>query len=193
MSTQALDGLRRPGWLTFAAVILVSVGFLRIISAIYYFADSSRVNNLSGGAFGSHLFLWGLWDLLIALLALWGGFSLFGGNTFGRVIGYTGASSTRSTAAWRRSKSGSTRSRRRGSRLAAGRPRTPGDRANVGQARRPRWSRSRLGANPVARPNLEPETSVSKANPGPRAKASALLDQVPPPLSRRRRSTHRRA
>jgi len=88
MSTQALDGLRRPGWLTFAAVILVSVGFLRIISAIYYFADSSRVNNLSGGAFGSHLFLWGLWDLLIALLALWGGFSLFGGNTFGRVIGY---------------------------------------------------------------------------------------------------------
>src|SRR5437667_195862 len=48
MSTQALDGLRRPGWLTFAAVILVSVGFLRIISAIYYFADSSSVNNLSG-------------------------------------------------------------------------------------------------------------------------------------------------
>jgi hypothetical protein len=26
---------------------------------------------------------------LIALLALWGGFSLFGGNTFGRIIGYT--------------------------------------------------------------------------------------------------------
>ena len=88
MSTQALDGLRRPGWLTFAAVVLVSVGCLRIISAIYYFADSTRVNNLSGGAFGHHLFLWGLWDLLIALLALWGGFSLFGGNTFGRVIGY---------------------------------------------------------------------------------------------------------
>jgi hypothetical protein len=89
MSTQALDGLQRPGWLTFAGVVLVSVGFARIISAIYYFADSTRVNNLSAGAFGHHLFLWGLWDLLIALLALWGGFSLFGGNTFGRVIGYT--------------------------------------------------------------------------------------------------------
>src|SRR5207244_13148054 len=88
MSTQALDGLRRPGWLTFAGVVLVSVGFARIISAIYYFADSTRVNNLSGGAFGHHLFLWGLWDLLIALLDLWGGFSLFGGNNFGRVIGY---------------------------------------------------------------------------------------------------------
>ena len=43
------------------------------------------------GAFGDHLFLWGLWDLLIALLALWGGFSLLSGNTFGRVIGYTWA------------------------------------------------------------------------------------------------------
>jgi hypothetical protein len=91
MSTQALDGLRRPGWLTFAGVVLVSVGFLRIISAIYYFADSTRVNNLSSGALGDHLFLWGLWDLLIALLALWGAFSLFGGNTFGRVIAYAWA------------------------------------------------------------------------------------------------------
>jgi len=88
MSTQALDGLRRPGWLTFAGVVLAAVGCLRIISAIYYFADSARVNNLSGGAFGDHIFLWGLWDLLIAVLALWGAFSLFGGNTFGRVIGY---------------------------------------------------------------------------------------------------------
>ncbi|SRR6266487_568036 len=91
MSTQALDALRRPGWLTFAGVVLVSVGCLRIISAIYYFAGSARVNNLSAGAFGGHLFFWGLWDLLIALLALWGGFSLFGGNTFGRVIGYAWA------------------------------------------------------------------------------------------------------
>src|SRR3954447_13487813 len=92
MSTQALDGLRRPGWLTFAGIVLVSVGFLRIISAIYYFADSARVNNLSAGAFGGHLFLWGLWDLLIAALALLAGFSLFSGNTFGRIIGYAWAS-----------------------------------------------------------------------------------------------------
>jgi hypothetical protein len=88
MSTRALDDLQRPGWLTFAGVVLVAVGFARIISAIYYFADSTRVNNLTAGAFGGHLFLWGLWDLLIALLAIWAGFSLFGGNTFGRVIGY---------------------------------------------------------------------------------------------------------
>jgi hypothetical protein len=88
VSTQALDALRRPGWLTFVAVVLISVGILRVISAIYYFADSSRVNNLTAGAFGDHLFVWGIWDLLIAVLALWGGWSVLGGNTFGRVIGY---------------------------------------------------------------------------------------------------------
>src|SRR5262245_26433821 len=89
MSTQEFtDALKRPGWLTFAAVVLFSVGILRAISAIYYFADSARVNNLTNGAFSDHLFLWGLWDAGIAVLALWAGYSLLSGNTFGRVIGY---------------------------------------------------------------------------------------------------------
>jgi hypothetical protein len=88
MSSQAMEGLRRPGWVTFVAVVLFSVGCLRIISAIYYFADSARVNNLSYGIFGHHLFLWGLWDLLIAILALWGGWSLLTDSAFGRIIGY---------------------------------------------------------------------------------------------------------
>ena len=88
MTTQAYSGLNRPGWLTFAAVVMFAVGSLRAITAIYYFADSARVANVSAGAFGDHLFLWGLWDLLIAALAFWGGYSLLGGNTFGRVIAY---------------------------------------------------------------------------------------------------------
>jgi hypothetical protein len=88
LSTQALDGLRRPGWLTFAAIVLFSVGCFRVISAIYYFAHSVRILNLTGGAFGGHVFLWGLWDLLIAALALGGGYSLLSGNTYGRIIGY---------------------------------------------------------------------------------------------------------
>jgi hypothetical protein len=89
MSTSALDaGLRRPGWLTFAAVTMFAVGCLRVISAIYYFADSNRVNDVSHGALGDNLFLWGLWDLGIAALAFWGAYSLLTGGTAGRVIGY---------------------------------------------------------------------------------------------------------
>jgi hypothetical protein len=91
MTTQAYSGLNRPGWLTFAAVVMFAVGSLRAISAIYYFADSARVANVSAGAFGDHLFLWGLWDALIAVLAIWGGYSLLSGATFGRVVGYTWA------------------------------------------------------------------------------------------------------
>jgi hypothetical protein len=90
-TTQAYSGLNRPGWLTFAAVVMFSVGILRIISALYYFADSTRVANLTAGAAGDHLFLWGLWDLVIAVLALWAGYSLLAGSTFGRVIGYVWA------------------------------------------------------------------------------------------------------
>lgn len=80
---------RRPAWLTFAAIVMFSVGILRIISAIYYFADSARINNsVVLGAFSDNLFLWGLWDLVIAVVAIWAGYSLLSGNTFGRVIGY---------------------------------------------------------------------------------------------------------
>jgi hypothetical protein len=91
MTNQAYAGLNRPGWLTFAAVVMFAVGVLRIISALYYFADSTRVAQVSAGALGDHLFLWGLWDLLIAVLAIWGGFSLLSGSTFGRLIGYAWA------------------------------------------------------------------------------------------------------
>ena len=57
-SSSMLSSLSRPGWLTFAAVVMFSVAVLRVISAVYYFADSHRVNDLSLGAFGHHLFLW---------------------------------------------------------------------------------------------------------------------------------------
>src|SRR5262249_10383629 len=79
---------RRPGWVTFAAIVMFAVGFLRIISAISYFANSHKINQLSNGLFSSHLWAWGLWDLLIAVLALCAGVSLLGGGSFGRVIAY---------------------------------------------------------------------------------------------------------
>ena len=91
MTTPNMQTLERPGWLTFAAVVLLSVGFLRVITAISYFADSNRVANLSNGLFGDQIWAWGLWDLIIAVLAIWGGWSLLGGNSFGRAIGYVWA------------------------------------------------------------------------------------------------------
>jgi len=87
MSTQAVPE-RRTGWISFAAVVMFAIGFLRIISAITYFSDSHKVNDLTNGLFSSHLWAWGVWDLCIAALALFAGLSLLGGGGFGRVVAY---------------------------------------------------------------------------------------------------------
>ena len=89
VSTQAYGG--RTGWVTFAAIVMFSVAFARIISAITYFDDSSDVANLTAGLFGDSLWAWGLWDLVIAALALLAGWSLLGNGGFGRVLAYVWA------------------------------------------------------------------------------------------------------
>jgi hypothetical protein len=89
--SEAMTALKRPGWLTFAAVVMFAVAGLRVISGIAYLADSSKVADLSNGLFGDNVFWWGIWDLVIAALALFAGYSLLSGNTYGRVVGYAWA------------------------------------------------------------------------------------------------------
>ncbi|HEX6664600.1 MAG TPA: hypothetical protein VF025_13090 [Gaiellaceae bacterium] len=72
----------------FAAIVMFAVGFFRIISAIAYFADSHKVNDLTNGLFSGHTWGWGVWDLLIATVAILAGLSLLAGGGFGRVVGY---------------------------------------------------------------------------------------------------------
>jgi hypothetical protein len=87
LSTQAYED-RESGWVEFAAYIMFAVGFFRIISAIGYFADSHKINDLSNGLFSGHTWGWGVWDLIIATLAILAGLSLLGGGGFGRVLAY---------------------------------------------------------------------------------------------------------
>jgi len=87
MSTDVYEG-RGSGWLEFSGILLLAVGFFRIISAIAYFADSRKLNDLTNGLFSSHTWAWGLWDLGIAALAIMAGFSLFTNGGFGRVVAY---------------------------------------------------------------------------------------------------------
>ena len=87
MSAQTYDE-RGSAWLEFSGVVLLAVGFFRIISAITYFANSRKFDDLTNGLFSSHTWGWGLWDLLIAAVAILAGFSLFTGGGFGRVVAY---------------------------------------------------------------------------------------------------------
>ncbi len=90
MSTQsyAKSVNNTSGWTGFAAVVLYAVGFFRIIEAISYFANSHKINNLTGGLFGGQNWAWGLWDLLIAVVAIMAASSVLKGGVFGRLIGY---------------------------------------------------------------------------------------------------------
>ena len=69
--------------MTFAAILLFAVGFARIISAINYFGNGAAINDLSDSVFGQQLWVWGIWDLCLAGLALAAGASLLGGGGSG--------------------------------------------------------------------------------------------------------------
>ena len=82
--------------MTFSAIVLFAVGFLRIVSGISYFKHSIAINNLTRGAFHSDLWAWGVWDLCIAALAVLAGLALLDGvgflkPAFGRVVAYAWA------------------------------------------------------------------------------------------------------
>jgi hypothetical protein len=76
------------GWITFAAIMMFAVGFLRIISGISYLANSHKINNFTLGVFGDNMWVWGIWDLGIAALAIYAAYSLLEGGEFGRVVAY---------------------------------------------------------------------------------------------------------
>ena len=52
---------RLSGWGAFAAIVMFSVGFFRLISGISYLADSRKVNDLTLGLFGDSVWAWGIW------------------------------------------------------------------------------------------------------------------------------------
>ncbi len=86
MSTQQYGS--RSGWVTFAAIMMFAIAFVRIITAFTYFDSSNDVNNLAGSIFGDDLWTAGVWDLVIAAFAFFAGYSLLGGGGFGRVVAY---------------------------------------------------------------------------------------------------------
>ena len=89
MTSMSMEDLEsRRGWVVFAAIVMFSVGFYRLISGISYLADSHKINDFTLGLFGDNMWAWGIWDLGIAVVALWAGYSLLAGGSFGRVVSY---------------------------------------------------------------------------------------------------------
>jgi len=80
----------RPGLVTYAAIMLFALGGFHLLVAISEFADSTwMLSRLDIELFIPILLIWGVFDLLIGAIALYAGFSIISGGTFGWIIGYT--------------------------------------------------------------------------------------------------------
>jgi hypothetical protein len=74
--------------LTFAAIIMFMVAGFEALSAILAFAGSGWWVTEMGNLVYTNFVLWGILDLIIALLALYAGIDLLRGGGFGRTMAY---------------------------------------------------------------------------------------------------------
>src|ERR671910_3760518 len=79
---------RRPGMVTFAAVIMFMVAGFEVLSAILAFAGTGWWVTQMGNLVYANFVFWGVLDLIVALIALYAGIDLLRRGTFGRVMGY---------------------------------------------------------------------------------------------------------
>jgi hypothetical protein len=75
----------------FAAVLLTIAGVLNVIYGIGAIGDATFYSGSTRYVFSS-LHTWGWVTLVLGVIQLTAGFSLFGGGTYGRVIGIVAAS-----------------------------------------------------------------------------------------------------
>src|SRR5215216_4783497 len=87
--TAQLSTMSRPGLITFAAVMMFALGGFHVLLAISEFANSTwALSRLDIVLFIQILIIWGIIDLIIGLIALFGGVSIFRGGDFGWVVGF---------------------------------------------------------------------------------------------------------
>src|SRR5829696_4025336 len=87
--TAQLSTMSRPGLITFAAVMMFALGGFHVLLAISEFANSTwALSRLDIVLFIQILIIWGIIDLTIGLIALFGGVSIFRGGDFGWLVGF---------------------------------------------------------------------------------------------------------
>ena len=79
---------RRPGMLTFAAIMMFVVAGLEGLSASLAFAGTGWWITSEGNLVYANLAFWGVVDLIISIIALYAGIDILRGGTYGFVVGY---------------------------------------------------------------------------------------------------------
>ena len=84
--TEAATG-KRPGWVTFASIILFLVGGLHLVWSIEGFTDAAWLRDISTGLLGDQLIIWAVVDLVLAVVFVVAGYSVWQGGKFGWWVG----------------------------------------------------------------------------------------------------------
>jgi hypothetical protein len=77
----------RPGLVTFAAAMLFLLGGFQLMYAILEFANATWVAINVAGTFGGPLWLWGIIDLLFAIIVFGAASDILRGGQYGRTVG----------------------------------------------------------------------------------------------------------
>jgi hypothetical protein len=80
--------MRRPGMVTFAAVMMFVVAGFEALLAITEFAGTGWWVTATGDLVYANFVFWGIIDSIIAIIALYAGIDLLRGGDFGLVMGY---------------------------------------------------------------------------------------------------------
>ena len=83
--------MRGAGRALFAAILLLVAGTLNIIYGIGAISDANFYTSTGTHYVFSSLHTWGWITLILGIIQLTAGFSLFGGGTYGRLIGIAAA------------------------------------------------------------------------------------------------------
>jgi hypothetical protein len=98
-----MDDDQHSGWLTFAAVILVLAGIMRLFDSIWAFRakGSLDTSNSAHATLGSSVRAYGWWWLIIGILLILAGFAVLQRSQLARWIGIVAAAiSTLGALAW---------------------------------------------------------------------------------------------
>jgi hypothetical protein len=81
-------GPRRPGLITFAAVMLFILSFFYLIAAITEWSNSVWLYQRDFKVVGSRLIFWGFVDIALCALSAYGGYLLWMGRRAGQILGF---------------------------------------------------------------------------------------------------------
>ena len=81
-------GPRRPGLVTFAAVMLFILSFFYLIAAITEWSNSVWLYQRDFHVAGSRLIFWGFVDIVLCGLSAYGGYLLWMGRRAGQILGF---------------------------------------------------------------------------------------------------------